>query len=132
MYRLHRLLAACVVVALTIASSMASPDPFKTAIQPFLDEHCMNCHDEDTARAGFRLDTLDTDFTKGNNAGLWKEVMDQINSGQMPPKKKARPDPKMAFAVSSWVAQQLELTNEDGPRRRRARAAPTHESRRVC
>jgi hypothetical protein len=89
---------------------MASPDPFKATIQPFLDEHCMNCHDEDTARAGFRLDTLDTDFTKGNNAGLWKEVMDQINSGQMPPKKKARPDPKMAFEVSSWVAQQLELT----------------------
>jgi hypothetical protein len=94
------------------AVASAAPDPFTTAIQPFLDEHCMNCHDEDTARAGFRLDTLGTNFTEGNNAGLWKEVMDKINSGEMPPKKKARPDPKMAFAVSSWVAQQLDFVTK--------------------
>lgn len=98
----------CAFFALVSASAAATPDPFKTTIQPFLDDHCMNCHEEGTARAGFRLDTLSTDFEEGNNAGLWKEVMDQINSGQMPPKKKARPDPKLAFEVASWVAAQLE------------------------
>ncbi len=106
------LLARSAVLFLACTTAFAAPDPFKSAIQPFLDEHCMDCHDEDTARAGFRLDTLSTDFKEGNNAGLWKEVMDQINSGQMPPKKKARPDPKRAFAVASWVAQQLEETTK--------------------
>ena len=108
----HHLLAHSAALILAGATGIAAPDPIKSTIQPFLDEHCIDCHDEDTARAGFRLDTLGHDFTAGNNAGLWKEVMDQINSGQMPPKKKARPDPKMAFAVSSWVAQQLELTTK--------------------
>ncbi len=110
MIRLKDLLACLAITALASTTGLAAPDPFKAAVQPFLDEHCMDCHDEDTARAGFRLDTLGTNFTEGNNAGQWKEVMDQINSGQMPPKKKTRPDPKMAFEVSSWVAQQLELT----------------------
>ena len=110
-YLIHPLVHGA-AYALAATGAFAAADPFKTTIAPFLDEHCMSCHDEDTARAGFRLDTLGTDFTKGNNAGLWKEVMDKINSGEMPPKKKARPDPKLAFAVSSWVAQQLELTTK--------------------
>ena len=36
--------------------------------------------------------------------------MDKINSGQMPPKKKPRPDAKEAFAVASWVAGRLHET----------------------
>ena len=60
----------------------------------FIDAHCMDCHDADTARAGFRMDLLTDDFTAGNNAGLWHEVMNKINSGEMPPKKKPRPDAK--------------------------------------
>jgi len=78
----------------------------------FIDSHCIDCHDADSARAGFRIDVLTADFTAGNNAGLWKEVMDQINSGAMPPKKKPRPNAQEAFEVASWVAQQLDETTK--------------------
>ena len=88
----------------------------------FVDQHCIDCHDASTARAGFRIDLLTDDFTAGNNAGLWKEVMDKINSGEMPPKKKPRPDAKEAFAVASWVAQKLRRNDERRLKARRARA----------
>ena len=78
----------------------------------FIDAHCMDCHDADTARAGFRMDLLTADFSAGNNAGLWHEVMNKINSGEMPPKKKPRPDAKEAFAVASWVAKKLDETTK--------------------
>src|SRR5712675_1372128 len=78
----------------------------------FIDSHCVDCHDSGTARAGFRIDLLTADFTAGNTADQWKEVMDNINSGKMPPKKKARPDAKEAFAVASWVAQKLDETTK--------------------
>ena len=78
----------------------------------FIESHCMDCHDATTARAGFRIDQLTADFTAGNTAGQWKEVMDKINSGEMPPKKKPRPDAKEAFAVASWVAQKLDETTK--------------------
>ena len=58
-------------------------------VLPFLEKHCFDCHDADTARAGFRIDLLTADFTAGNNAGLWHEVMNKINSGQMPPKRQS-------------------------------------------
>ena len=114
MTQVHQIFARSAAAFLALASTtgFAAPDPFKTVVQPFLDAHCMDCHDADSARAGFRLDTLGPDFRVGNDAGRWKEVMDQINSGQMPPKKKARPDAKQAFAVATWVAQRLDETTK--------------------
>jgi mono/diheme cytochrome c family protein len=78
----------------------------------FIATHCMDCHDADTARAGFRIDLLTADFTAGDTAGRWHEVMNKINSGEMPPEKKPRPDAKEAFEVASWVAQKLEETTK--------------------
>ncbi|MDB6134265.1 MAG: hypothetical protein JWM59_2508 [Verrucomicrobiales bacterium] len=99
-------------VSLTLAAHARADAEYREIVAPFLEKHCMNCHDADTARAGFRMDTLGGDFTAGNNAGLWKEVMDRINSGEMPPKKKARPEAKESFAVVSWIAQQLAETTK--------------------
>ncbi len=82
------------------------------ATSDFIEKHCIDCHDAGTARAGFRIDQLTADFTAGNNAGLWHEVMNKINSGEMPPKKKPRPDAKEAFAVASWVATRLDKTTK--------------------
>src|SRR5580658_615909 len=99
---------AILVLLLLVAPGHAAELP--QPIHAFIEAHCMDCHDVDSARAGFRIDLLTDDFTAGNNAGMWNEVMNKINSGQMPPKKKRRPDPKEAFAVASWVADRLHET----------------------
>src|SRR5580698_8574693 len=99
---------ASIVLLLLVAPGYAAGLPEPT--RAFIEAHCIDCHDADSARAGFRIDLLTDDFTAGNNAGLWNEVMNKINSGQMPPKKKARPDAKEAFAVASWVAGRLHET----------------------
>ncbi len=83
---------------------------YREKVLPFIESHCIDCHDSSSARAGFRIDLLSDDFTSGNQAGLWKEVMDNINSGEMPPKKKKRPDAAEAFEVASWVAGKLKQT----------------------
>ncbi len=80
--------------------------------ETFFETHCVSCHDADSARAGFRVDLLSADFNGGNSAGQWKEVMDKINSGEMPPKKKPRPNAEEAYALTSWVAQKLEETTK--------------------
>jgi len=102
----HRLASALLFL---LAGAGASELPKPT--RDFIAANCVECHDVDTARAGFRIDQLTDDFTSGNNAGQWKEVMDKINSGEMPPKKRTkRPDAKEAFAVSSWIATKLHDT----------------------
>ena len=111
---MNRLVIAILsLLAAHVARSAESPGAeLPASTRTFMESHCNDCHDADTARAGFRTDLLSADFNAGNNAGQWKEVMDQINSGEMPPKKKPRPDAKEAFAVASWVAQNLDETTK--------------------
>jgi hypothetical protein len=103
----HRILLAAVSLLLSANAHAAErPKP----VRAFIEAQCLSCHDARTARAGFRIDLLTDDFNADNNANLWKEVMDRINSGAMPPKKRPRPDAKEAFAVTSWVAKNLRET----------------------
>ena len=84
---------------------------YEKRVLPFLKQHCWKCHDADTAKAGFQVDALGTDFLAGKTADHWREAVDKINLGKMPPMKEPRPDPKEAFAVVEWV--NLELRNAE-------------------
>jgi hypothetical protein len=86
--------------------SDASRKTYEERVLPFLEQHCWECHDESSAKAGFRVDELGTDFLVGKTADRWREAIDQINLGKMP-KKKAKPDPNDAFALVEWVNQEL-------------------------
>ena len=86
--------------------SAESRTTYEQRVLPFLKQHCWECHDESSAKAGFRVDDLGTDFLAGKTADRWREAIDQINLGKMP-KKKTKPDPKEAFAVVEWVNQEL-------------------------
>ena len=62
-----------------------------TKQQLFFERHCTDCHDDETSKGNFNLTTLQMDFTNPDNLAKWKLVYDCIESGEMPPKKKARP-----------------------------------------
>ena len=92
----------------------ADPSPdFVRDVQPFLVKHCYSCHDAKKAKAGFRIDQFGSDFLAGKTADTWKEVIDQINSGAMPPKSEPRPDPKQSFAVVEWVGRELKRAERE-------------------
>src|SRR5258708_20601771 len=76
---------------------------FREISQPFIEESCLECHGEKKAKAGFRIDLLGSDFSAPKVADQWKEIVDRINAGEMPPEGKARPDGKQAAAFVGWV-----------------------------
>ena len=45
----------CVAAAVTAAVA-AEDSAFTKKVRPFIADHCVDCHDADTARAGFRID----------------------------------------------------------------------------
>ena len=93
---------------------VADPSPdFVRYVQPFLVKHCYSCHDAKKAKAGFRIDQLGSDFLAGKTADTWKEVIDQIISGAMPPKGELRPDAKQSFAVVEWVGRELKRAERE-------------------
>lgn len=60
---------------------------------PFLEKHCVECHDADTQKGGLNLADIDYTLAGRAQTDLWTHIHDRVAQGEMPPAKKARPDP---------------------------------------
>jgi len=81
-----RLLAALPLIAFAPLVAAALP-----TIQPFLDEHCMECHDSDVKKGDLDLSSLSTDGSDAAGLKKWVRVFDRVAAGEMPPPKKKQP-----------------------------------------
>lgn len=91
----------------------------------FLDSHCTECHDPEVRKGGLDLTALKYDLAHPTNFAKWVLVYDRVKKGEMPPKKKPRPDSaQMAVFLralsSSLVAfEQKHLVSEGRSTQRR-------------
>ncbi len=86
---IHPFKRPCLFVA--AALSLAAPVRAGDALEFFLEKHCLACHGPEKEKGDLRIDTLSRDFQLGADSHLWAEVLEQVNSGAMPPKKEKRP-----------------------------------------
>ncbi len=105
--------AAALAAALTTPGNAALPPG---EVPEFLDRHCLECHDTATAKGDVDLEPLYGAPVTGENARLWSEVLDQLNLGEMPPKKKPRPATDELLAVTAGITSALETHAASAPR----------------
>ena len=74
-------------VSLGLASDLRAAEPFEA----FLEKHCIRCHGPEKEKGDLRIDQLSRDFKLGADTHHWSEVIEQVNSGEMPPKKEKKP-----------------------------------------
>src|SRR5215475_1962744 len=89
MPELRRLAWMLVVAALLAGTSTLRADediPF-SRVAPLFQKHCHGCHGVEKPKGDLRIDKLDPDFVKGKDADHWRDVMDRLNFGDMPPAK---------------------------------------------
>jgi hypothetical protein len=111
-----------VALALALAMQLASHVEAAPAgdLTAFLAQHCYRCHGEKKQSGEFRLDTLARDFSQPNIAGRWVDMIEKINSGEMPPEGEPRPSaPDRARFVEAVL-----LLIEEGKSARLARREP--------
>ena len=60
-------------------------------LEKFLQEHCIRCHGPQKELSSVRIDQLSRDFRMGPDSDRWGEILEKINSGQMPPEPEPRP-----------------------------------------
>jgi hypothetical protein len=73
--------------SLGLAGAVRAAEPFEA----FLEKHCVRCHGPEKEKGDLRFDRLSRDFKLGADTHYWAEVIEQVNSGEMPPKKEKRP-----------------------------------------
>lgn len=79
--------AAALTAGLVFADALFAAEPFDT----FLQAHCLSCHGPEKKKGDLRIDQLSRDFKLGADTHHWAEVIEQVNSGEMPPKKEKKP-----------------------------------------
>lgn len=100
-------------------SCAAVDEAFEKAVGPFFTKHCNDCHGDTKQKGDFRIDTLSRDFGGGNDVAMWVEVMDRINSGEMPPENKPQPTAMEIERVVGWLSERI----KEGRRARMAKRA---------
>src|SRR3954463_11031837 len=70
-------------------------------VNPFLTRYCTECHDAETKKGDLDLASFRLDLNDPQNFSRWVLIHDRVAAGEMPPKKKARPD---AADLSSFTS----------------------------
>jgi len=97
-----RLALRCLVVFTVTCAATAA-----TKQATFFKAHCVECHDADTKKGNLDLTALKPNFADAENFARWVKVHDRIESGEMPPKKKARPPAKDTAVVVEGLRESL-------------------------
>ncbi|MDB5341911.1 MAG: hypothetical protein JWP89_288 [Schlesneria sp.] len=87
----------------TPATPQGEAETFEKAVLPFLNKHCLHCHDDKVQKGELRIDTLSRDFAGGGSAGHWGDVMYRISSAEMPPPEEPQPTADEASHVAEWL-----------------------------
>ena len=107
---LQRLLPLILLLPASFAPGEATPadgEDFDKAVRPFLDAHCVRCHGPAKQKGEFRVDTLTRDFANAGAAVRWGDVLERLNTGEMPPKGEPKPKPGESARVVEWVTARL-------------------------
>jgi len=117
----HSSFAACLLhtACLGLACSLHAAEPYEA----FVEKHCIRCHGPEKEKGDLRIDQLSRDFKLGADTHHWAEMMEQVNSGEMPPKKEKKPDQQ---EIAAFVTSLDSRIKEGRAARMAARPAVSH------
>ena len=73
------------------ADDKKAPVSFKSHADSFLAEYCTACHGVQKQKGEITLHDLGLDFESPEEGQRWMGVLNQLETGEMPPKKKTQP-----------------------------------------
>jgi mono/diheme cytochrome c family protein len=99
-----------ILVVAALASGPASvradePIPFDR-VAPLFQKHCHGCHGSEKAKGDLRIDKLNPDFIKGSDGDHWRDVLDRLNFGDMPPAKAPPLAKEDRERMTTWLNQE--------------------------
>jgi len=92
MKHLFSTLAALLLVPAWIQAATKAPQAaMNERHKSLLQDHCVSCHGPDKQKGKFRVDNLSFSLSNLETAEKWQKVLNQMNSGEMPPEEEKQP-----------------------------------------
>ena len=95
------------VTSIATANTQSSQVSNADRVKVLLDKYCVDCHGPKAQKGDFRIDELDPDIVNGKDADYWHEVLNLLNEGEMPPKKKPQPTTDELTTLTTWLESEL-------------------------
>jgi mono/diheme cytochrome c family protein len=101
---------------LMVVNAVASADAdFDNDVFPVLESHCIKCHGPEKQESRIRLDNLSTDLINDRAAAEnWHEVLNVLNSGDMPPHDEPQLTTQQHETLTQWVSAAIKDALEAG------------------
>lgn len=87
--------------------SKASMAEYNSNVKPILDKYCFSCHGEKKQKGKIRLDNFSIDLYNDQVSETWHDVLDLMNTGEMPPEDEDQPSLKELDVVTTWLSKEL-------------------------
>lgn len=94
------------LMALAAVGRLYAAPEFAADIQPFLEQNCVNCHNNDQKMADVSL-SFDSESAALEHPYIWQDVKRMIARGTMPPAGLPRPDADVVSSVMDWIDEKL-------------------------
>ena len=91
------------LLSLTLCTTAHTAD-----IATILGKYCVNCHDNDEKKGGLSLESVAT--FKDAKPEVWAAIHEQMELGQMPPKKSRKPSQDERKSALAWIGESLRST----------------------
>jgi len=107
------------IAGLGLAGAVRAEEP----LEGFLTKHCLRCHGPEKESGDLRIDQLSRDFKSDLDSHHWAEVVERINSGEMPPENEPQPTQE---EIAAFVTKVDSVLKEGRAARMAARPSVTH------
>lgn len=87
-------------------------DGFDAHVGPLLVGHCLPCHAGEKPKGKLRLDVLSRDVDDEAARAHWADVIERVESGEMPPKGRRRPGEAEVRALVDWLSPRVSAAEE--------------------
>lgn len=76
---------------------------FESTVQPFVADHCLDCHDSEQPEAQLDLSLFKSLADVRQAHPTWRIVLQRLAAHEMPPAESDRPNPQTLNAVTDWI-----------------------------
>ncbi|MSR60192.1 MAG: DUF1592 domain-containing protein [Planctomycetaceae bacterium] len=97
------------------APASAAAASFENDIKPFVTKYCFECHQGEKSQGGLALERYMTEAEVLKHRDVAEKILDNLESGLMPPEGKPQPTDAERQRVIGWIEAHVLKINCDGP-----------------
>jgi hypothetical protein len=104
--------ACCLIASVFLGVSLAAAaEPERARLdekqRAFFKDYCVRCHNADKQKGKLRLDNISFVIDSVEHADRWQKILNQLNSGEMPPEDAKKPERERKLEFLDALSQAL-------------------------